>query len=143
MLYDLNNDLDRQRAAKRWEYLTERKAVIELTEHVQRTNSQNAYLHVLLGLLAMEFGERIDYVKRNYYKELVNPSLFVLRKDDRFMGQRVELRSSRDLTKEEMAQSIDRLKVWAAEQGIFLPNSDDKDALARIEAELRRNAKYL
>lgn len=143
MLYDLNNDLDRQRAAKRWEYLSKRKAVIELTEHVQRTNSQNAYLHVLLGLLAMEFGERIDYVKQNYYKELVNPSLFVLRKDDRFMGQRVELRSSRDLTKEEMAQSIDRLKVWAAEQGIFLPNSDDKDALARIEAELRRNAKYL
>lgn len=143
MLYDLHNELDRQRATKRWEYLLQRNAVVDLTEHVQRTNSQNAYLHVLLGLLAMEFGERIEYVKQNYYKELVNPALFVVRKDDRFMGQRVELRSSRDLTKEEMTESIDRLKVWAAEQGIFLPNADEKEFLARIEAEMRRNAKYL
>ena len=143
MLYDLASELDRQRATKRWEYLLQRKAVVDLTEHVQRTNSQNAYLHVLLGLLAMEFGERIEYVKQNYYKELVNPALFVVRKDDRFMGQRVELRSSRDLTKEEMTESIDRLKVWAAEQGIFLPNADEKEFLARIEAEMRRNAKYL
>jgi len=143
MLYDLASDLDRQRATKRWEYLLQRNAVVDLTEHVQRTNSQNAYLHVLLGLLAMEFGERIDYVKQNYYKELVNPALFVVRKDDRFLGERVELRSSRDLTKEEMAESIDRLKVWAAEQGIFLPSADEKELLARIEAEMRRNAKYL
>lgn len=143
MLYDLHNELDRQRATKRWEYLLKRNAVVDLTEHVQRTNSQNAYLHVLLGLLAMEFGERIEYVKQNYYKELVNPGLFVLHKDDRFMGERVELRSSRDLTKEEMAESIDRLKVWAAEQGIFLPDADEKEFLARIEAEMKRNAKYL
>ena len=101
MLYDLASDLDRQRATKRWEYLVQRKAVVDLTEHVQRTNSQNAYLHVLLGVLAMEFGERIEYVKQNYYKELVNPALFVMCKDDRFLGERVELRSSRDLTKEE------------------------------------------
>ena len=143
MLYDLASDLDRQRATKRWEYLLQRNAVVDLTEHVQRTNSQNAYLHVLLGLLAMEFGERIDYVKQNYYKELVNPALFVVRKDDRFLGQRVELRSSRDLTKEEMTESINRLKVWAAEQGIFLPDADEKAFIARIEAEMKRNAKYL
>ena len=109
MLYDLASDLDLQRATKRWDYLVQRKAVVDLTEHVQRTNSQNAYLHVLLGMLAMEFGERIEYVKQNYYKELVNPELFVTRKDDRFLGQRVELRYSRDLTKEEMTESIDRL----------------------------------
>ena len=137
MLYDLASDLDRQRATKHWEYLLQRNAVVDLTEHVQRTGSQNAYLHVLLGLLAMEFGERIDYVKQNYYKELVNPALFVMRKDDRFLGERVELRSSRDLTKEEMAESIDRLKVWAAEQGIFLPNADEKAFIARIEAEMK------
>ncbi|MBQ2231222.1 MAG: hypothetical protein II425_05370, partial [Oscillospiraceae bacterium] len=77
MLYDLATDLDLQRATKRWDYLVQRKAVVDLTEHVQRTNSQNAYLHVLLGMLAMEFGERIEYVKQNYYKELVNPELFV------------------------------------------------------------------
>ena len=75
--------------------------------------------------------------------ELVNPELFVTRKDDRFLGQRVELRSSRDLTKEEMTESINRLKVWAAEQGIFLPDADEKAFIARIEAEMKRNAKYL
>lgn len=143
MLYDLSNQLDRKRAAARWEFLMNKSAAVELTEHVSRTNSQNAYLHVLLGMLAMEFGERIEYVKQNYYKELVNPELFVTRKDDRFLGQRVELRSSRDLTKEEMTESINRLKVWAAEQGIFLPDADEKAFIARIEAEMKRNAKYL
>lgn len=143
MLYDLSNELDRKRAAARWDFLMGKNAAVELTEHVSRTNSQNAYLHVLLGVLAMEFGERLEYVKQNYYKELVNPTLYVIKKEDKFMGDRIELRSSRDLTKEEMTESIDRLKVWASEQGIYLPDAEDKALIARIEAEMRRNAKYL
>lgn len=143
MLYDLSNQLDRKRAAARWEFLMNKSAAVELTEHVSRTNSQNAYLHVLLGVLSMEFGERLEYVKQNYYKELVNPKLFVIKREDKFMGERVVLRSSRDLTKEEMTESIDRLKVWASEQGIYLPDAEDKALIARIEAEMRRNAKYL
>ena len=59
------------------------------------------------------------------------------------LGESVMLRSSRDLTKEEMTESIDRLKVWAADQGIYLPDAEDKALIARIEAEMRRNAKYL
>lgn len=144
MLYDLSNELDRKRAAARWEFLMNKNAAVELTEHVCRTNSQNAYLHVLLGVLAMEFGETLEYVKQNYYKELVNPDLFVIKKEDKFMGERIQLRSSRDLTKEEMTESIDKLKVWASKEcGIYLPDAEDKALIARIEAEMRRNAKYL
>jgi len=143
MLYDLSQELDRKRAAQRYDYLVSKEAVIELTEHVARTNSQNAYLHVLLGVLAMEFGETLEYVKQNYYKALVNPALYVQKKTDRFLGETVTLRSSRDLTKEEMTESIDRLKVWAADQGIYLPDTEDKALIARIEAEMKRNAKYL
>ena len=143
MLYDLSQELDRKRASLRYDYLNGKGAVIELTEHTVRTSSQNAYLHVLLGVLALEFGESLEYVKQNYYKVLVNPSLFVQTKDDRFLGETRMLRSSRDLTKEEMTESIDRLKVWAAEQGIYLPDAEDKSLIARIEAEMKRNAKYL
>ena len=143
MLYDLSQELDRKRAQQRYDYLLQKGKVIELTEHVARTSSQNAYLHVLLGVLAMEFGETVDYVKENYYKALVNPAIYVQKKTDRFLGETVTLRSSRDLTKEEMTESIDRLKVWAAEQGIYLPDAEDKALIARIEAEMKRNAKYL
>ena len=57
MLYDLSQEIDRKRAQQRYDYLLQKGKVIELTEHVARTNSQNAYLHVLLRVLAMEFGE--------------------------------------------------------------------------------------
>jgi hypothetical protein len=33
--------------------------------------------------------------------------------------------------------------VWSAEQGIYLPDAEDKVLIARIEAEMKRNAKYL
>ena len=99
--------------------------MVELKEQRPlRTLSQNNYLHLLLQVFAMEYGCSLDVAKVDYYKRLCNQDLFEVEKVNK-QGEVVkDLRSSADLTTEEMAQSIDRFKRFAAEGGIYLPDAD-------------------
>ena len=144
MIYDLNKPLDRDRFSARVQHLMDRSAMVEMTEKAYRTGNQNRYLHALIGAVALEVGETLDYVKRAYYKTAANYSLFVMMKDDKLLGEQVTvLRSSADLTKEEMNASISRFKVWAAKEGIYLPEPEDADRLKEIEYLITKNEKYL
>ena len=53
------------------------------------------------------------------------------------------IRSSADLTKEEMSMAIDRFKRWGAENGIYMPNPGDESLLREIAIEMGRNKAYL
>lgn len=143
MTYDLSTAYDRQRFETRVRNLVGKGAAVELTEKAVRSLNQNAYLHAIIGVVAMETGNTLDYAKAEYFKRLVNPSLFVLEKDDKLAGKVTYLRSSASLTKEEMGIAIDRFKRWAAENGIYLPEPGDKELLASIEIEMAKNRRYL
>lgn len=144
MIYDLSKPLDRQKFKTRVNHLFANGKQVELVEKAYRSLSQNAYLHVLLGVLAMDQGETIDYVKENYYKRLVNPDIFVLTKEDKILGKVEVLRSSKDLTKEEMSKSIDKLRNWASsELGCYLPSADEESLLKQAEMEIQRYRSYL
>ena len=86
MTYNLDNKFDRERFRTRCDYLMERRAVVDLTEHTFRSTSQNRYLHLLIGLVALEVGETVEYVKANHFKRMVNPDIFIVMKDDRFLA---------------------------------------------------------
>ena len=112
---------------------------MELSEIGNRSLSQNAYLHLLIGIVAMEVGETLEYAKTEYFKRLANPSLFVEAHRDKLTGRETErLRSSAQLTKEQMTEAIDKFKKWAATQGIFLPNSQDRELCKMAEVELSK-----
>ena len=145
MRYDFNNPLHITDARLKLERLIERKAVVELTEKRQRTLSQNAYLHVLLAYLAMRTGNTLDYVKRNYYKIHCNPELFIVEKDDVVLHRRVKiLRSSADLTKEQMSLSIDRLRNWSQlEAEIYLPTAEEGQFLRELEMQIEQAKQWL
>ena len=145
MTYDLSNPLDFERFRIRaLQLLNKRYTAVELTEKVQRTHSQNAYLHAIIGAVAMECGTSLDYAKEFYFKRLCNPSLFVVEKEDPYIGGKVQvLRSSADLTKEEMSEAIGRFKRWAAEQGMYLPEPGDEALLHQIEIEMAKIRQYL
>ena len=70
MIYDLHNPLDRERLKKRIGRLLDgESAIVELTEKKpQRSRAQNSYLHLLLGELALQTGNTIEWVKVEYYK---------------------------------------------------------------------------
>lgn len=99
---------------------------------------------MLLGIIALDQGLTIDYVKEFYYKRLVNPDIFVVTKEDKILGKVEILRSSKDLTKEEMRISIDKLRNWASsELGCYLPSADEESLLQQAEMEIQRYRSYL
>ena len=136
MLYNLQNELSRNRFIARYNWLLEHAVLVELTDATKRSSAQNNYLHSVLGAVALSVGESLEYVKQEIYKRMVNPDIFVREHDNPRLGRVVSLRSSADLNKEEMSASIDRFRKWAAEQGIYTPSPDDLATIAQISSEM-------
>lgn len=138
MTYNLSNELDRARFTSRAAYLAERGALVDLTDRSVRTGRQNAYFHACLGVVALELGESLQYVKQEYFKKLVNPDLFLFSKPDRYLGRVEILRSSSELTKEDMGTALTRFKRWARDNGMTLPEPGDESLLESILIEMQR-----
>lgn len=84
-------------------------------------------------------------VKEVYFKAVCNPDLFQRTRIDNILGcERTFMRSSKDLTKEEMTTAIDRFLKFASEKaGIYIPSSDEYIAVQRMQHEVERNSRYL
>lgn len=143
MQYDLSSDFQRKAFLAKAENLMERGAVVELTEKTFRSKNQNNYLHLLIGVVAMATGNTIADVKDWYFKRLCNRDLFITTKTDRYAGEVEVVRSSADLTREEMSIAIDRFKRWGSQNGIYMPNPGDESLLREIAIEMGRNKAYL
>lgn len=145
-MYDLSNDLHAESFKKRCNMLYKKKCIVELTEKKQqRSLSQNAYLHAALGYFGLQVGYTIEEVKAWYFKETCNPELFVRIKTDPITGvERKTLRSSSDLTTEEMTVAIDRFRNWAADKaGVYIPSPDEFKLVQQMEMEVQRAKYYL
>ena len=134
-IYDTTTALDRARVEKRFATLLESGKVIEVTEFKpKRTSPQNRYLHLILGLFAMEVGHSVEFVKQEYFKRLCNRELFVSKIIDKYAGEVEILRNSAEMT-----TAIERFRNWASEEGgIYLPSPDEEAFLAAIEQEMNR-----
>lgn len=143
MQYNLANQLDVARLQQRLHRLCKKGAVIDLTEKVFRSPNQNRYAHLLMGVVALEVGDSIEYVKANYFKRLCNPDIFVRKETDKFIGDVEELRSFTALTVEEASLAIDRFKRWGREQGWVMPDAGDDALLREIEIAVGRYQQYL
>jgi hypothetical protein len=144
MLYDLKNPLDRERFKRRCNALFKKQGIVELSEKTIRSNQSNRYLHLILGYLAMETGNTLEYVKEVFYKRTANKDIFVRIKDDELLGQTEYLRSSASLSQEEFSTSIDRLRDWSSQvAGIYLPSPNEEQFLASIEVEMSRYKQWI
>ena len=145
MVYDTSNPLDKANFLLRAKKLAESGKVIELTEKKpRRTLSQNSYLHVTIAYFASQYGCTTEWAKQRYFKQLVNPELFVREKDDEFLGRVKYLRSSADLDVSEMSLAIDRWRNWCSmEASIYIPSADESILIQQMEAEVNRNKAFL
>ena len=143
MVYDLSSDFQRKSFLARIDNLIEKGAVVELTEKAFRSPNQNRYLHLLIGVVAIETENTLEDAKKWYFKETCNSDLFHVQHRDK-MGNYIDhIRSTAELTKEEMSMAIDRFKRWGAENGIYMPNPEDIHLLKQIEIEMGRMKSYL
>ena len=139
MLYDLRNPLDRERFKRRCNALYQKQGIVDLSEKTKRSSQSNRYLHLILSYLAIETGNTLDYVKEVFYKRTANKELFLREKEDEILGKVEYLRSSADLSKEEMTLSIDRFRDWSSQTaGVYLPAANVQEFLASIEYELSK-----
>ena len=144
MLYDLRNPLDRERFKRRCNALYQKQGIVDLSEKTQRSIQQNKFLHLLLGYLAMETGNTLDYVKEVFYKRTANKELFLREKEDEILGKVEYLRSSADLSKEEMTLSIDRFRDWSSQTaGVYLPAANEQEFLASNAYELSKYKQWV
>lgn len=146
MLYDCKNQLDKNNFLDRANMLARREDLVELRTRRQRSLSQNSYLHCLFEYFGSQYGETAEYVKEKYFKLLVNEKFFVVGKSiDRFTGEtRWALRSTTDLTTEEMSVCIDRFRNWSSKvAGIYLPTAEEGSLLRQCEIEVSKAQRYL
>jgi hypothetical protein len=144
MILNLNIELDREKFKTRSDFLLEKRKVVELTEKTGRSLKQNSYLFLILNIFAMEYGESVEFVKQRFFKELCNPEIFVRAKSDKLLGEITYLRSSADLSKEEMVTAIDRFKIWASkEAGIFIPDAISDEERIELLRQIDRQKNYL
>lgn len=145
MIYDLSKHIDNERFDRRVAQLKKNRTVVELTEKTSRSNAQNAYLHLIIGYFALEYGCTAEEAKVFFYKDRANQEIFRKEFIDPHTGEKhIDRRSTATLTKEEMALSIDRFRNWSSvEAGIYLPEAGESDFLREIEVEIKRNERFL
>lgn len=145
-LYNLSNPLQAESFKARAARLLQKKVIVELSERKpQRSHRQNAYLHVALSYFGAQTGYTMAEVKEWYFKRECNAELFVRVITDSITGkQRERLRSSAELTVDEMTTAIERFRVWASkEAGIYIPAPDEHAMIMEMEVEVSRAKIYL
>lgn len=135
-MYYLKDEYSRNKCIVRFNHLLENAVLIELTDKTKRSTAQNSYLHSVLGAVALHIGESLDYIKQEVYKKRVNPHIFLREHDNPILGHVIFLRSSAELNKEEMSESIDRFRKWASELGIYTPSPEDLLSISQITAQM-------
>lgn len=143
MWYNLKNPLEIDQFKDRVTELRNKGAVVELTEKRARSLQANKYLHLMLSKFALEYGYTLDEVKTHFYKIVVNPDLFVRERVDKFSGEIYKyVRSSAELTSDEMSKSIEAFReFWLEEGGYRFPSSDEYIALLHIQHDVENESK--
>jgi len=146
MLYDLSNELDKNRAKERFKFLLSKNKIIELKEKRKtRSISQNNYLHLILSWFALEQGETLEYTKQITFKTEVNPDIFIYDFINRKTGEiRKDLKSTSIIDTKEMTTAIDRFRNFSSIQfGIYLPDPEDLVNLREMERQIEYQKQYL
>lgn len=145
MIYDLSRELDRAQFKERCNLLYRQGALVELTEkRGRRTLKQNSYLHLILSYFALQYGERMEYIKQEFFKRHVNSDLFLREKEGKGIGRYYVLRSSAELDTKEMTTAIDRFRDWASKEvGVYLPTPDEFGLIGEIEREVEMNKRWI
>ena len=145
MIYNLSNPYEREKLIAWVERMIEKGEVIEAKrKDVARTIKQNSYLHLIISYFASQYGCGADEAKIDFYKRACNRDLFERERTNKRGEVKTYLRSSADLTKEEMTLSIDRFRYWSVSvAGIYLPSKEDGEMLTYAMQEIERNKEFI
>lgn len=145
MLFNLQNEYDVPKFKAYVNRLFQEKAVVEVKKkNGNRTMAQNAYLHLLIGYFATQYGCGADEAKVDFYKRKCNADLYQRTVVNRLGVEITVLRSSTELTSSEMSLSIERFRNWSSsEAGIYLPSAEEHQMLIHAQQEIERYREFI
>jgi len=144
MLYDLNNEYQREDFKKRVNELYQKRVTVSLTRKFPpRSCPQNKYLHLILSWWASYYGCSKKYAKEHFFKVHCNKNLFVREETARDGTVIHETRSSADLTTQEMTLAIQRFRDFCAYQGCYIPSPEEREYLLYVEREIEKQQEFL
>lgn len=137
MKYNLAVKAEKSEAFRYFMKLANTKKIVEVKQiSPTRTINQNSYLHLIIAAFAEHFGYSLSEAKL-IYKE-VNASIYQYQKRGRYF-----YRSSADLTREEMAWTIDNFMEKSKAAGCTLPPATDQEWLRQVENDIEHSRRYL
>lgn len=144
MLYDLNNKFQREDFKKRVNELFTKRVTVELTRKFPpRSCPQNKYLHLILSWWASYYGCSKKYAKEYFFKSVCNGDLFVHPAKAKDGTPYNEIRSSADLTTQEMTLAIQRFRDYCAYHGCYIPSPEEREYLLYVEREIDKQQEFL
>lgn len=145
MIYELKNSIEAKSFLAWAEKAAREGWVVESKrKFASRSISQNAYLHLILGWFASQYGCSMEEAKLDYFKKLVNPNLFAITKINRFGKQITTYKSSKHLDSAQTTLAIERFRNWSAQEGgIYLPSPNEEAELLFIRKTLERESIYI
>ena len=137
MILDLSEEHDKQAYKDYCNKLLNKSAKVEIKEiKNKRTLSQNAYLHVIITLYAIEIGFTIEEAKTNL-KRQCNFMTYI--KNDM-----PYLKRTRDLDTKQLTEFIDWIRNYAGQIGIYLPSPEGYlISKYQIDKEIDRHKEFL
>lgn len=142
MIYNLkkNNDVEQLRNDLNHFYKNERSIEVKVCFEI-RSLSFNAYLHVILNVFALEYGESLRFVKKEIFKKIINPDIFIVQTD---VENEFKLRSTSELTSYELYVCVERFKNFCAKElNCWFPEFEDNEAIAQMQSYVEQNLRWL
>jgi len=113
MNYDPHNPKDIEEAWKQLQFFCSAKIPFSLGKAlVNRTSQQNRFYHVCVRLFADAIGITKIEAER-IFKEVCNPDIFVREYTDKHGNKFEVIRSSADITKDEMTSALNNFRAYA------------------------------
>ena len=142
MIYDLNDPRQYMDALDFIEHAKQNNIQISLeNKKQQRTTQQNKYYWLILRYFGLQYGctkTEAEY----YFKHICNPDIFCRKKKDKEDRIIYIVRSTSQLTKQEMISAINNFSVWCSQRQIELPRPEDKEMLRYAEQQVERNLSW-
>lgn len=134
MIYQLSENQEVEKLRQKVEYYIEKGELVELKAITKRSLNQNRYLHLLINFVAGEVGETPEFIKESVFKIEANRVIFMVEHESTSLNKTVRyIRSSADLTKEEMTQAIEKFRDFCSlNYGIYLPAPDEDEMVKAL-----------
>ena len=142
--YDLEKQLRRQLFIKRVKFFLDNNKFVDMTDLTKRSVNFNSYMHLCLAAYAMYAGYSLNHVKQKIFKVIINPDTFVVQSANTETGEMYEeVRSTKELSTEELLLCMFNLKVHCDKVGFRLPEREDLMYLREIEEAAEQQKQFL